>query len=218
MSFSKDELLNGVKKTWLPLLDNKLLDDIIINLNKFEDDIIYPSKNNIFECFRHFELNETKLVFLGQDPYINKDEAMGLSFSVPKSNKNIPPSLRNIYKELKINRNHGDLTHWVSDSQFLLLNTSLTVLEGKSNSHAIIWKNYTNKIIQDISNQTNKIIFLLLGNYAKSKIDFIDCNKHIVITGVHPSPLSACRGFLGSNIFDKVNSEYFKLFNKNINW
>ena len=91
-------------------------------------------------------------------------------------------------------------------------------MEGKSNSHAIIWKNYTNKIIQDISNQTNKIIFLLLGNYAKSKIYFIDCNKHIVITGVHPSPLSACRGFLGSNIFDKVNSEYFKLFNKNINW
>ena len=114
--------------------------------NNANNPIIYPNKNNIFECFKYFELNETKVVLLGQDPYINKNEAMGLSFSVPKSNKKIPPSLKNIYKELNISRDHGDLTHWVNESQFLLLNTSLTVFEGKSNSHTAIWRNYTNKI------------------------------------------------------------------------
>ena len=156
MSFSKDKLLNGVKKTWLPLLDNKLLDDIIINLNKFEDDIIYPSKNNIFECFRHFELNETKLVFLGQDPYINKDEAMGLSFSVPKSNKNIPPSLRNIYKELEtdipnfVRPIHGDLTEWAKQG-ILLLNMSLTVVENLSNSHNKIWTKFMGELLVSMS-------------------------------------------------------------------
>ena len=206
-SFTKEELLKDVKESWLPILDNKMLDDIIINLNKFDKDlVIYPNKNNIFECFRYFELNETKLILLGQDPYINKDEAMGLSFSIPKINKKIPPSLKNIYKELNIHRDHGDLSHWSGDSQFLLLNTSLSVFEGKSNSHTTLWRNYTNKIIEEISNKTEKIIFLLFGNDAKSKMKFINEEKHIVITCVHPSPLSASRGFFGSNVFIHINN------------
>ena len=142
---------------------------------------------------------------------------MGLSFSVPKGIK-LPPSLKNIYKELDIDTKIGDLTQWVTNNNFLLLNSALTSVEGISNCHQLLWRNYTNNIIKNISDKTNKVIFLLLGNDAQSKVKFIDTNKHIVLKGVHPSPLSAHRGFFGSGIFDKVDDEYEKLFNISIKW
>jgi uracil-DNA glycosylase len=216
--FNKDDLLKDVKKSWLSLLDNSELDKIIKTLNTKNSSTILPTENRMFQAFKYFELKDTKIILLGQDPYIGCEQAMGLSFSVPKG-CSLPPSLKNIYKELNLeDQSHGDLTHWVKNNQFLMLNASLSVFEGSSYSHQEIWKEYTDKLIKDISDKTDKVIFLLLGSFAQSKIKIIDTKKHVIITGVHPSPLSAYRGFFGSGIFDKLDSEYEKLFEKEINW
>ena len=175
--FNKNDLLKDVKSSWLPLLDNTELDKIINKLNTYKT-IILPTENRIFEAFKYFELKDTKVCWLGLDPYISCEQAMGLSFSVP-TNCKIPPSLKNIFAELNLDdQSNGNLTKWVKNNQFLMLNASLTVSEGKSNSHKNIWKNYTDKLIGDISNNTNKTIFILLGNEAQSKIKFIDEKKH----------------------------------------
>jgi len=216
---TKENLLKDVKSSWLTILDTPELDQIIKKLNTYKNTIL-PTNNRIFQAFKYFELKDTKLVWIGLDPYIGCDQAMGLSFSVPKDCK-LPPSLRNIYKELNLeDQSHGDLTNWVKNNQFLMLNASLTVFEGKSNSHQEIWKDYTDKLIKDISDKTDKIIFILLGNEAQTKIKMIDNQKkkHVIITGVHPSPLSAYRGFFGSGIFDKIDKEYEKLFKTDIDW
>ena len=216
--FNKDDLLKDVKKSWLSLLDNSELDKIIKTLNNKNSSMILPTENRMFQAFKYFELKDTKVVWLGLDPYIGCHQAMGLSFSVPKGCL-LPPSLKNIYKELNLEDNsHGDLTKWVKNNQFLMLNASLSVFEGKSNSHREIWKEYTDKLIKDLSNKLHKIIFILLGNEAQSKIKMIDINKHIIINGIHPSPLSAYRGFFDSGIFDKLDDAYEKLYIKKINW
>jgi len=194
-------------------------------------DYMLPRKEDIFNTFKYFDLKDTKLVLLGQDPYINVEfiedkfipQAMGLSFSVPNGVR-IPPSLKNIYKEIKNSYNefkipeHGNLTRWVKEEKILLLNSSLTVKKGYSNSHQKKWKNLTDKIIEHISDQCDKVVFLLLGNNAKKKKKLIDCNKHIVITGVHPSPLSASRGFFNSDIFKKINNSLLEENLVEINW
>jgi len=217
MSITKENLLKDVKLSWLPLLDNLELDQIIKKLNTYKSTIL-PTNNRIFQAFKYFNLKDTKVIIIGQDPYIGCEQAMGLSFSVPKNCK-LPPSLKNIYKELNLeDQSHGDLTEWVKNNQFLMLNATLSVFEGKSNSHQEIWQEYTDKLIKDISDKTDKVIFLLLGSFAQSKIKIIDTKKHIIITGVHPSPLSAYRGFFGSGIFDKLDNEYKKLYKKDIDW
>jgi len=99
-----------------------------------------------------------------------------------------------------------------------MLNATLTVFEGKSNSHQELWQDYTDKLITDISDKTEKVIFVLLGNFAQSKIKYIDTKKHIIIKGVHPSPLSAYKGFFGSGIFDKLDDEYERIFKREIEW
>jgi len=212
---TKKILLKDIKISWKELLNTPELDSIINKLNSYKTPIL-PKPIHIFECFKYFELKDTKVVILGQDPYINDCEAMGLSFSVPK-NCSLPPSLKNIFKELGIDTKMGDLSRWVKNNQFLMLNTSLTVLEGKSNSHKNLWIKYINQLINNISNLVPQTIFVLLGNNAQSKIKFID-KKHIIIKGIHPSPLSAYRGFHGSGIFDILDDEYFKLFKREINW
>lgn len=168
---------------------------------------IFPPDNKIFAAFNFFNIDETKVVILGQDPYINPNEAMGLSFSVPKGTK-MPPSLRNIFKELESEygtlRTDTDLTDWAKQG-VLLLNTALTVLQGKSNYNAKIWRDYTDDIIEQISKKTNNIIFILWGNNAIKKSNLIDESRHLILTGVHPSPLSASRGFFGCNHFRKTN-------------
>lgn len=183
---------------------------------------IHPAPEYVFNAFKLTSLDDLKVVIIGQDPYFsyedNVHQAMGLSFSVPKGCL-LPPSLKNIYKELNLEDNsHGDLTKWVKNNQFLMLNASLSVFEGKSNSHREIWKEYTDKLIKDLSNKLHKIIFILLGNEAQSKIKMIDINKHIIINSIHPSPLSAYRGFFDSGIFDKLDDAYEKLYIKKINW
>ena len=216
MVIIKQNLLQDVKPSWLPILDTPELDYIINKLNESQSQVL-PTNNRIFQAFKYFELTDTKLVWNSQDPYPNETHAMGIAFSVPKGIK-LPGSLKNIYKELGINSDIGDLTKWVENNQFLMLNAALTTLEGISNVHQLLWRDYTNNIIKNISDKNDKVIFLLLGNDAQSKIKFINEKKHSIIKGVHPSPLSAHRGFLGSNIFDEVDDLYEKLFNKSIKW
>ena len=165
---------------------------------------------------------------VGQDPYHGPQQAHGLCFSVRRGVA-IPPSLRNIYKELandpdvgfpgkKGMPRHGYLERWAKQG-VLLLNTSLTVIKDQANSHSKIgWQQFTNKIIESISNQNEKIVFILWGKNAHDKMEFINPNKHLIIKSVHPSPLSATRGFFGSKPFSKTN-EYLLANNKNpIDW
>lgn len=215
--FIKKDLLNGVKSSWLQILDTPKLDEIINELNKCNQKIL-PTNNRIFNAFKFFEVNETKIAWIGQDPYPSENNAMGLSFSVPKG-VTIPGSLKNIYKELDLNdKSHGDLTNWVKNNQFLMLNSALSVIEGQSNSQQELWREYTEDIIKYISNNVPKVIFVLLGSHAQSKVKFIDTKKHVIINGVHPSPLSAHRGFLGSGIFDKLDDAYEEIYKKQIEW
>lgn len=233
MEYNKKNLLKGVKKSWKKFLKDQLNDE---NLKKINEDRkkfrIFPEPKLVFNTLKHFELNELKIVLLGQDPYIRYEihndklisQAMGLAFSVSKEIKKIPPSLKNIFKELKNSikdfkiPDNGDLTRWVKDEKILLLNSGLTVIEGKSNSHQKLWESLTDSIIKYISDNTTNTIFILLGNFAKNKSKLIDLNKHYIIKGVHPSPLSASRGFFGSNIFNKANEILKEEGEEEINW
>ena len=193
------------------------------NINKLLKDIkYYPYPENIFNCFKFFDIDELKCVFLGQDPYINEivyngqiiPQAMGLSFSVPEQFTILPPSLKNIFIELKNDikcnlSKKGNLYNWINNKN-LLLNSSLTVQAGISNSHMKYWKKFTNYIIKKISEKCSNIVFILLGNFAKTKKKFININKHHIIESSHPSPLSAHTGFFGSKIFSKTNDYLIK--------
>ena len=183
---------------------------------------IYPPKDKIFNCFNFFNVENTKVVIIGQDPYIRKNQAMGLSFSVPKEVK-VPPSLKNIIREInrtmKLNNDlkKGDLTNWAKQG-VLLLNRSLTVREGKSNSHKKIWLPFSEMIVKFISENLNNIVFLLWGRNAEELSSFINKEKHLVLISGHPSPLNRKKDFIGNNHFIKTN-EYLKLKKKcEINW
>lgn len=180
-----------------------------------ENNKMLPKKIDIFKCFNMFNVSDLKIVILGQDPYHTKGKPDGLCFSV--SDGSAQPSVRNIFKELKndlnIDRNKYDLTDWAKQG-ILLLNTSLSVEEGKPNSHFKLWKPFTNYVINKISNEFNDIIFILLGNKAMSKKKLIDINKHYIIECGHPSPLSV-KKFIGSKLFTKCNN-YLLFINKDI--
>jgi len=173
---------------------------------------IFPPENLIFNAFNHFDFEATRVVFIFQDPYIGKGQAHGLAVSVPQGIP-VPPSLANIFKELYSDLGVAppavpitDLTYWAKQG-ILLLNCALTVREGKSNSHQAIWAGLTNDIIRYLSERaTNKIVFVLFGNDAKAKQRLIDVKRHAIITGVHPSPLSASRGFFGGRYFTRINT------------
>lgn len=174
---------------------------------------IYPPRGKIFNALKTTPFGNIKVVILGQDPYHGRGQAHGLCFSVNKGVA-IPPSLKNIYAELhddigfKIPQ-HGYLQHWANQGA-LMLNTVLTVEEGKPNSHAGYgWQTFTDKVIQIANTQESPIVFLLWGRNAISKAKFIDKNKHLVLTSVHPSPLSAYGGFFGCKHFSKCN-EFLK--------
>ncbi len=183
---------------------------------------IFPPDPLIFNAFNHFNIKETLITLVGQDCYIGKGEAMGLCFSVPDGIK-IPPSLRNIYKEIQTDlgkdtsKRNGDLTHW-SDQGILMLNSALTVREGKSNSHQKEWVKYTDQIIKYISDELEDVIFILWGKNAQDKIKLIDQDKHHIIKGVHPSPLSASRGFFGCQHFSQCNEILESLGKEPIDW
>ncbi|MEM6321468.1 MAG: uracil-DNA glycosylase [Bacteroidota bacterium] len=170
---------------------------------------IYPPGSLIFNAFDTSPLSSLKVVILGQDPYIKPNQAMGLSFSVPKG-IGTPPSLKNIYKELHTDlgipiANHGDLTAWAKQGVFLL-NAALTVEAGKSGSHLKKgWGQFTDAVIRLISNERNNIVFMLWGNFAKAKSALIDPQKHLILQAAHPSPLAG-GAFFGNKHFSQANA------------
>jgi len=170
---------------------------------------IYPPGNLIFNAYERTPFGKVKVVILGQDPYHNPGEAMGLSFSVPK-NVRVPPSLQNIYKELVDDvgvpmPTHGDLTAWADQGVFLL-NAMLTVEQNKAASHQQVgWQFFTDATIKALSEKREKIVFMLWGNFAKRKAELIDTKKHLILEAAHPSPL-ARNAFAGSKHFSKANA------------
>ena len=189
---------------------------------EYSEKVVYPPKEETFTAFKLTEYKDVKVVILGQDPYHGFGQAHGLAFSVKKDIK-IPPSLRNMYKEILAEEegntfNHGCLESWAKQGIFLL-NATLTVREGEANSHSKIgWTKFTDEVIKKINEKDNPVIFVLWGNNAKAKRKYITNEKHIVLEGVHPSPLSANRGFFGCNHFKDINKILEKLYGKKIDW
>jgi uracil-DNA glycosylase len=208
----KDVKINQV---WQSALSDQFsqpyFDNIVsqLKISKKEGKIIYPAGNDIFAIYNALNPNDVKVVILGQDPYHNLGEAMGYSFSVPKGLK-IPPSLRNIYKELVSDVGttlpiHGDLSTWV-DQGIFLLNAMLTVEKNMPGAHKTLgWQFFTDATIKYLSTYHRNIVFMLWGNFAKSKNILIDINKHLVLEAAHPSPLAG-NAFQGCGHFSKANS------------
>ncbi len=202
-------------ESWLPILEQscRILESI--------EGEYFPPEDQVFRAF-HIPLVDVKVVILGQDCYHKEGQAMGYCFSVPEGVK-VPPSLRNIYKELAndVNftiPNHGDLSKWVSQG-VLLLNSSLTVAPGKPGSHLKIWRNLTDEVIRFISSRQENVTFMLWGAFAKKKQKLIDERKHLVLVANHPSPLSANRGgWFGCRHFSKCNEYLQASDNTEIDW
>lgn len=170
---------------------------------------IYPPSPLIFNAFNHTPFEQVRVVIIGQDPYHGAGQAHGLSFSVP-SGVDLPPSLQNIFKEIssdlgvKFSKN-GDLTPW-ADQGVLLLNATLTVEQAKAGSHQNKgWELFTDAAIAALNQHRTGLVFVLWGSYAQKKGAFIDTRKHLVLKSVHPSPLSAHRGFFGNRLFSSIN-------------
>lgn len=215
--------------TWKDVLHEEKSTDYfqhILNFVKQERDagkVIYPSAEDVFNAFRYTEFSDVKVVILGQDPYHGPGQAHGLCFSVQEGIK-IPPSLVNIYKELNQDiegfsiPSHGYLKRW-ADQGVLLLNTVLTVEEGKAHSHSKIgWERFTDAVVEKINTHLSGVVFLLWGSHAQKKAAIVDREKHHVLTSVHPSPLSAHRGFFGSKHFSQCNQILAAQGKAPINW
>ena len=188
---------------------------------KSKGEVIYPPGKLIFNAFNLTPVEQVKVVLLGQDPYHNPGEAMGLSFSVPPGVK-IPPSLRNIYKEIKEDTGmeipwSGDLSSWASQG-VLLLNAFLTVSHQKPASHRDIgWSLFTDSVIQKLSQQKTDLVFMLWGNFARSKASLIDSSRHLILEAAHPSPLAG-GAFFGCKHFSKANNFLASRGKTPINW
>lgn len=185
--------------------------------------MIYPPAADVFNAFKATEFSQVKVVILGQDPYHGEGQAHGLSFSV-RHGVAVPPSLQNIYKELAADiegfqiPQHGCLQAW-AEQGVLLLNTVLTVRAHQAHSHAGLgWEVFTDKVIRQVAEQRQNVVFLLWGGHAQRKGQFIDRDRHLVITSSHPSPLSAYRGFLGSRPFSRANAYLVEHGYTPINW
>ena len=189
--------------------------------NEYKNKTIFPPYKNIFDALRFTDYDEVKVVILGQDPYHGLEEAHGLSFSV-KENVKTPPSLLNMFKELYddlgIKRTKSDLTDWTKQG-VLLLNSIMTVEKDKPLSHKDKgWEIFTDTVISKLNDREDPVIFVLWGSFARSKKELITNKKHKIIESVHPSPLSANRGFFGSKPYSKIN-KYLKEMNKEeIKW
>ena len=189
---------------------------------EYDKHTVYPKKEHIFEALKLTDFDDVKVVILGQDPYHGPNQAHGLAFSV-QPNIPLPPSLRNIFKELEQDLNitlattHGDLTGWAKQG-VLLLNTVLTVRAGEANSHKHKgWENFTDEIIKLLGEREKPIVFMLWGKPAQAKRKWIG-KHHIVLESVHPSPLSAYRGFFNSKPFSHINNGLAQLDEQAINW
>ena len=189
--------------------------------DEYKNKTIFPPANKVFYAFRETSYKDTKVVILGQDPYHGEGEANGLCFSVNEGIK-MPPSLNNIYKELYddlgIKRTTTDLSDWAK-SGVLLLNSVLTVEKDKPASHKFVgWEEFTDSVIKKLNEKEEPVVFILWGNFAKSKIKYITNSRHLVISSSHPSPFSVNYGFFGSKPFSKTNEFLRKNGLKEIEW
>jgi len=189
---------------------------------EYAEATVFPQVSDLWTAFKRTPFNEVKVVILGQDPYHGPGQAHGLSFSV-KPGVKIPPSLRNMFKELATDigcpiPENGTLTGW-ADQGVLMLNTVLTVRQGLAHSHRKQgWETFTDQVIRHLSDREKPVVFLLWGRPAQEKKKFIDATRHAIIESVHPSPLSASRGFLGSRPYSQAN-ETLKAWNEDpIDW
>lgn len=219
----------AIEESWLKVLAEEFDKPYMKSLKAYlleekeKGATIYPKGANIFNALNHTPFDKVKVVILGQDPYHGTGQAHGLSFSVQKG-MTVPPSLKNIYKELATDipgftiPAHGDLTQW-ADEGVLLLNATLTVRAHEAGSHqGKGWETFTDKIISELSEKRTGLVFLLWGRYAQNKSALIDGTKHTIIKAAHPSPFSAYNGFLGTGPFSKTNAKLIAQGESPINW
>jgi uracil-DNA glycosylase len=220
---------DSLPKDWQGLLKDEFDQSYMQSLQAFlsaeqeQGKVIYPPADQIFTAFNLTPLSNVKVVILGQDPYHGPGQAHGLSFSVPADVTKIPPSLKNIYKELLADlgvpiASTGNLIPWAQQG-VLLLNAMLTVEKKNAGSHQKQgWETFTDTVIQLLSESGENIVFVLWGAYAQKKSVLIDESKHLVLKGIHPSPLSAHRGFFGSKPFSLINQYLKKNSQAEIDW
>ncbi|KGE18043.1 uracil-DNA glycosylase [Paenibacillus wynnii] len=212
---------------WDKVLHNEIQKPYFKNLQvalgrEYKEQIVYPPQEFLFSAFKETSYQETRVVILGQDPYHGPGQAHGLSFSVMPGVR-IPPSLRNIYTELKDDLgvsipNHGSLLHWAQEG-VLLLNAVLTVRQGQPNSHKSLgWETFTDAVMEKLNERNIPMVFMLWGSHAQKKGSFLTKNRHHIIQSTHPSPLSAYRGFLGSRPFSETNQYLESQGLKGIDW
>ena len=218
----------NISPTWAPILQEQVSKDYFKSLNSFVDKAYrnatcYPAKEDIFKALQQTCFNDLRVVIIGQDPYHDKGQANGLSFSV-KDTVAHPPSLKNIFKELERDLGiaipkSGNLERWATQG-VLLLNATLTVAAHKPASHQRKgWETFTDAIISEISTHKNGVVFLLWGGFAKKKAKKIDVSKHHILSSGHPSPLSANRGYWFGNKHFSLTNEYLVSQGKTpINW
>ena len=217
-----------LKKDWLEFLEPEFEQPYMQSLKSFlqkEKDaghVVYPKSADIFNALNTTRFKDIKIVIIGQDPYHGEGQAHGLSFSVPNGVR-LPPSLKNIYKEIESEYGYkmpltGDLTGW-AEQGVLLLNATLTVQATLAGSHQKKgWEQFTDAIIRAINDRAEHVVFMLWGSYAQKKGAFIDRKKHLVLESVHPSPLSAHRGFLGNGHFKSANDYLEKHGRMPVDW
>ncbi|MBC9931855.1 uracil-DNA glycosylase [Chitinophaga qingshengii] len=217
-----------IEESWKEILKDEFnknyFAEIVMHLKheKALGKTIYPAGNNIFNAFEQTHFDNVKVVILGQDPYHGAGQAHGLSFSVPDGIKP-PPSLVNIYKEMKTDLGleiptSGNLTKWAQNG-VLLLNAFLTVRASEPASHSKIgWENFTDAVIRKISEQKNNVVFLLWGRFAQDKQILIDATRHHILKAAHPSPFSAANGFFGCKHFSKTNELLLKAGIEPVDW
>lgn len=215
-----------INKKWDIVLKDEMQKEYFRNLGifvkgEYNKKIIYPEYKNIFNALRYTDYDQVKVVILGQDPYHGENEAHGLSFSVREGIK-MPPSLLNIFKELEsdlgIKRTKTDLTDW-AENGVLLLNSIMTVVKDSPLSHKNKgWEIFTDRLIELLGEREEPLVFIFWGSYARSKKELIKNKKHLILESVHPSPLSANRGFFGSKPFSKTNDFLIKNNIEPIKW
>lgn len=217
----------SIANNWNEILSSEIQKDYFESLmlfveKEYKNETCFPPEKDIFSAFEMCSFNDTKVVILGQDPYHGIGQAHGLSFSVPEGIK-IPPSLRNIFKELSSDLSigapsQGDLSYWAKQG-VLLLNATLTVRKSSPGSHQKQgWEDFTDFVIKSISDNKKSLVFVLWGKFADQKESLIDETKHLILKSSHPSPFSAHRGFLGSKPFSKTNDYLEENGMKKIDW
>jgi uracil-DNA glycosylase len=216
--------------SWYPILLDEFNSPYFLALQEkvtqaylLSDRVVFPPQDQLFKAFEYCPWEDLRVVILGQDPYPTKGHAHGLCFSVATGVKPLPKSLNNIFKERTSDLQlpdlpNGNLEHWAQQG-VLLLNTVLTVEEGRADSHKNWgWEQFTDAVIEKIASEKENIVFILWGAKAQAKASRIDSSKHLILKAVHPSPLAAHRGFFGSKPFSKTNAFLRMLGKQEIKW